>query len=77
MRLVLSIPLILASCGEDRPSEIPAPPPSLTPPCALPQSLPERALSQSEVELLWGRDRSSLRSCASRHDGLADYILDF
>lgn len=36
------------------------------PPCALPVALPDRALSDREVEVLWGRDRSALRECAGR-----------
>ena len=41
-------------------------PPSLTAPCAAPVPLPIRDLSDQEIEVLWGRDRSALRECGSR-----------
>lgn len=53
----------------------PPPPPSLTAPCGVPASLPARALSDQEVEVLWGRDRSGYRACASRHSGLAGWAV--
>jgi hypothetical protein len=28
--------------------------------------LPDRALSDQDIEVLWGRDRSALRECAAR-----------
>jgi len=37
--------------------------------------LPERALSQVEVERFWGRDRSALRACGEQVDGLAQWGL--
>jgi hypothetical protein len=47
------------------------PPPSLTTPARLPVDLPARALSQREVEIYWGRDRTNLRQCVSQLEGLA------
>ena len=35
-------------------------------PCEPPVRLPGRALTQAEVASLWGRDRSSLRTCEQR-----------
>lgn len=49
------------------------PPPSLTAPCATPVVLPERALSDRDIEIFWGRDRSALRACGSAHDGLVKW----
>jgi len=37
-----------------------------TAPCAAPVDLPDRALSDRDVEVLWGRDRSALRECGAR-----------
>ncbi|WP_280517652.1 hypothetical protein [Falsirhodobacter halotolerans] len=37
----------------------------------MPQTLPERALTQGEVELAWGRDRGALRECGERMAVLA------
>lgn len=34
--------------------------------CAEPQKLPERALSDREIEIYWGRDRAELRSCGAK-----------
>jgi hypothetical protein len=48
-------------------------PPSLTAPCRLPVQLPERSLTQAEVEILWGQDRDALRRCAGQLGGLADW----
>lgn len=53
-----------------------APPPSLTMPCADPVRLPDRALSDQEIEVLWGRDRAALRACEGRHGALAAHILN-
>lgn len=64
--LMLSLP---AACGvSSKSADIP---PSLLIPCDRPVSLPDRALSDRDVELLWGRDRAALVACRSRHEGLA------
>ncbi len=34
--------------------------------CAEPQKLPDRALSDREIEIYWGRDRAELRSCGEK-----------
>lgn len=67
--------LSLASCAST-PVEFarPSPPPSLTQQCANPAALPERALSDQEIEILWGRDRTALRECASRLSGLVGWV---
>lgn len=52
-----------------------APPASLTAPCAAPVGLPDRALSDRDIEVFWGRDRSALRACGSRHQGLAGWAV--
>lgn len=35
-------------------------------PCEAPVTLPERALSDRDIEILWGRDRDALRTCGDR-----------
>lgn len=35
-------------------------------PCMEPQKLPDRALSDREIEIYWGRDRAELRSCGAK-----------
>jgi hypothetical protein len=49
-----------------------APQASLTLACGAPVLLPERALSDRDVEIYWGRDRRALRECGSRHSALAE-----
>lgn len=59
----------LAGCGvSTKSADLP---PSLLIPCDRPVSLPDRALSDRDVELLWGRDRAALVACRSRHEGLS------
>jgi hypothetical protein len=36
-------------------------------------ALPDRDMTQGEVETAWGRDRGALRACASRHNGLVGW----
>lgn len=52
--------LVLASCGSKN-----TPLPEL-PPVPGPQLLPDRALTDQEIEVLWGRDRANLAMCVGR-----------
>ena len=61
---------LLGACSGSTPVEVPPPPAALVAPCAEPTRLPVRALTQAEVERLWGGDRGRLRDCAARHDAL-------
>ena len=72
--LLLPACLLLASCGSTNVDRL-DPPPSLLVPCAAPVRLPERDLTDQDVEVMWGRDRSALRSCGSRLDGLAKWAI--
>jgi len=72
--LLLPAFLCLASCASTSADRL-DPPPSLTSPCAAPARLPERDMTDQEVEVLWGRDRSALRACGSRLDGLANWAI--
>lgn len=56
----LLVCLVLASCGSKN-----TPPPDL-PPVPGPQMLPDRALTDQEIEVLWGRDRANLAMCVGR-----------
>lgn len=62
--------IALSACSKSSLQSI-LPPPSLLASCAAPVVLPDRDLSEREIELLWGRDRSALRECGSKVDGLA------
>jgi hypothetical protein len=43
--------------------------------CKLPVKLPERGLTQADVEKLWGTDRASLVRCHNKHKKTVDYYL--
>lgn len=57
----------------DRPFII-APDSSLIKACKGVVDLPDRALTQRDIERLWISDRKSLIECAKRHKALADFI---
>lgn len=64
---------LLTGCGVSTYGNLP--PPSLTQPCAPPARLPERGLTDQEIEVQWGRDRTALRSCGSQLDGLSKWAI--
>lgn len=66
--------LLIASCGSTS-GNLPSPPPSLTQPCSAPARLPDRGLTDQEIEVQWGRDRTALRSCGSQLDGLVKWAI--
>lgn len=66
--------LLIASCASTSGRSF-APPPSLTQPCATPVRLPERGMTDQEIEVQWGRDRTALRACGSQLDGLAKWAI--
>lgn len=73
--LLLLLPAcLLTGCAGSIAANPPAPPPSLTLACAAPVALPERAMSDRDVEIFWGRDRTALRACAERHGALTDWV---
>lgn len=41
--------------------------------CLRAVQLPDRAITQAELEELWGTDRARLRTCALRHGALRDF----
>jgi hypothetical protein len=71
----LVLPLVLTACGGSTAGSHArvAVPPSLTVPCRLPAGLPDRPLTQAEVEIHWGQDRDALRRCAGQLAGLAGW----
>ncbi len=66
--LFLSACLLSACDASMRSAE---PPPSATLPCPDPVTLPDRALSDQDVEILWGRDRRALLDCGGQVEVLA------
>lgn len=53
-----------------------APDATLTRICERPVLLPDRGLTQAEVEAFWRSDRARLLDCRARHEALAAYIAD-
>lgn len=74
--MLIALPSVLAACGASTPSvedlNIQRAPASLTQPCPRPVLLPDRELTQAEVEDYWLRDRRNLLNCRSRHAGLVN-----
>lgn len=63
----------VSSCGAWAPSD--PPPEALAAPCPAPVALPDRALSQAEVTILWRGDRDNLTDCGARLGLLAQWTL--
>lgn len=79
--LVITITLFLLGCSAQTASVAPAVKPqlgaidsALTADCNNPVVLPEKLLSQFEVEKHWSTDRKSLVECKRRHKGLKNAI---
>jgi len=74
--MLIVLPLALAACSGSTPSvedlNLQRPAASLTQECPRPVSLPERVLTQAEVEDYWLVDRRNLLNCRSRHAALAE-----
>jgi hypothetical protein len=68
---------LLTACAESigsiEPPVLVDPPASLVVKCSRPVILPNRELSQSEVEKLWISDRSNLLACGERHESLVEF----
>ncbi len=69
MRILMPLVLLLVlqACSG---STVPALPETLQIPCDHPVLLPERGLSQAEVEKYWVKDRIALASCRMRLDAV-------
>lgn len=52
------------------------PPSGLSTDCNRPKTIPERSLTQQDVELFWGVDRKNLLTCRQRLSALAKYYHD-
>jgi hypothetical protein len=76
MVMRLGLLLVLTACGAFFPGEavLPSPPIVLMAGCPSLQIDPARELSQAEVEVMWGRDRTAARACAGRHAALASWV---
>lgn len=75
---LIGLPLVLTACADsiDKLAEPPTlvdPPGPLVSTCETPVLLPERTLSQSEVERYWLRDRENLLQCGIQLDSLVEF----
>lgn len=73
--------LVLTACADSITSIDGAPvlrpaPDEIAQACALPASLPNRALTQSEVETLWRQDREGLTDCGVTKAAVIAYYQD-
>lgn len=77
---LIALPLALGACsgsiGSVEPPKLSPPPAELIEPCERPVLLPERILTQSEVEALWIRDRANLIECGQYKDLLQEFYQD-
>lgn len=79
--LMLAVALsVLTACAGSGPSadrlRIDPPAPSLTEPCDYATELPNRSMSQREVEEFWIEDRRRLAECRGKHEGLTNWSQD-
>lgn len=80
----IALLLVLTACADlIKPDKvlIDRPAPSITQKCADPVRLPDRAMTQQEVEAYWGLDRVNLGRCGRKHgvlvqwgDGIVDAL---
>ena len=63
--LALLVVLALTGCGGLTPSVEP------TSPCVRPVAIPDRALTDVDVEVFWGRDRNELLKCGDKVETLS------
>lgn len=74
--MLLALPLVGTACGGFHSPDLPPPPAALVAPCERPVALPDRGMSQAEVETAWRRDRLALADCGGRLEGLAGFMGD-
>lgn len=71
---------MLTACGESigsvEPPKLSSPPLGLTGPCARPIDLPDRELTQKEVEFYWINDRENLIRCGLQLQDLIAFYED-
>lgn len=64
------------SIGSVEPPKLTPPPAGLTDPCQRPSLLPDRELTQEEVEFFWINDRERLVRCGYQLQQLVDFYKD-
>ena len=74
--LLLGLTACSASIGSVEPPKLVTPPEELTESCARPVLLPDRELTQAEVEMFWINDRENLIRCGYRLQELIAFYQD-
>lgn len=79
--MLIGLPFLLMGCAasirsSNEPPVLSPAPSGLTASCASPVRLPDRELSQSEVEEYWLRDRQALIECGMTKEALLAYYRD-
>lgn len=72
---------VLTACADsisaiDQAPVLKAPPEELTLACDKPVKLPQRALTRSEVEILWRSDREALTQCGLEKEALVEFYAN-
>lgn len=68
--MLLSLPFLSGACSDLTRFAKPNIDSILLLPCDDPVFIPEKDLTQAEVEKYWGEDRSRLVACRDKHTGL-------
>lgn len=77
--LIIVIPLALVGCPTGvsvapKATDFRPLPPEYRRKCDSPVDIPDKELPQSEIETLWGQDRTHLSTCGSRHNKMVRYF---
>lgn len=76
LMLIVALSMLTACGGSGQSAEdlrIDPPAPSLMTPCHYATELPDRAMSQREVEDFWIEDRRRLAQCRGQHQGMVEW----
>ncbi len=76
--MLVGLLLVLTACADsiksiDGPPQLDPIPENLTNRCARPVVLPDRELTQEEVEMYWLNDRANLVACGLSRDAILEY----
>ena len=72
--MLAALPLAVTACAGSTKSGNVKPELAVTQKCKLPVSLPDRDLTQAEVEKFWMRDRKALLECGVTKESLVKWL---
>lgn len=77
--MLIGLLFLLMGCdeliGSVEPPKLERAPASLAEVCERPVVIPQRVISQLEVEAYWVRDRANLVTCGERHKALYEFYV--